>query len=305
MAAKSKHLVTELLSVVLSGMTATPLLIIGGGNMGCAIVVGGLGAAVLDASCVGVAEPVDGQRGRLVQAVRAVGRGEVAVFASARQGIEWLAEREVQGGDRGQILLAVKPQMLAGLASEIGTTVGDRVVITILAGTPGAKVQAALGVSARIVRAMPNLPASIRRAATAVCKSDGAREGDDEFALRLFRGIGPCVVSIEERLMNAFTGLAGSGPAYVFYLAEAMIDAAERMGFDRNTASKVVRQTIEGSGALLAESTESPGALRASVTSKGGTTQAAMSVLEQHHVKAWIVEAILAAEARGSELARL
>jgi pyrroline-5-carboxylate reductase len=109
-------------------------------------------------------------------------------------------------------------------------------------------------------------------------------------------------VRIDEGLMDAFTALAGSGPAYVFYLAEAMAHAAEQLGFDREQALTIVRQTVCGAGELLNHAPESPRALRAAVTSKGGTTQAATTVLDESGVFDAVVRAVLAARHRGAEL---
>src|SRR5690606_13250813 len=157
--------------------------------------------------------------------------------------------------------------------------------------------------NAAVVRAMPNLPARIRQGATAICLGDGAAPGDDDFALALFRGIGPLVLRIDESLMDAFTAVAGSGPAYLFYLAEAMTRAATELGFDAPAAREIVKATLAGSASLLAQSSESPADLRAAVTSKGGTTEAATTVLDNAGVMNAIVRAITAARDRGRELA--
>jgi pyrroline-5-carboxylate reductase len=289
-----------------------PLAVMGCGNMGRAIVIGGINAGILDAARIVIGEPDAGQRAKLAESLSRAGAGRVLTLTSAAEAAARLAEldRSVGAGQgpsqSGQVLLAIKPQMLETLAAEVGPSLADRVVISILAGTPGEKLRAAL--SARIVRAMPNLPASIGRSTTAVCLSSNARPGDDTFAQRIFRGVGREVVAIDENLMNAFTALAGSGPAYVFYLAEAMAEAGVRMGFDRATALRIVRETIDGSGALLGTSTEDPGTLRQAVTSKGGTTEAALkhlnSAIGGGVASVW-VEAIQAARDRGEELGRL
>lgn len=267
--------------------------------MGRAILRGGLSGGFLAPDRVVVAEPDREKHAELA-------RAGVTVVDTARDAIEWLdglagAAAEPDGG---QVLLAVKPQMLPQVGTEIGGAVGGRIVISILAGTPGAKVRERLGGRARVVRAMPNLPATIGRGVTAVCLSAGAGPGDDEAARGLFACAGP-VVTIVEEMMDAFTALAGSGPAYLFYLAEAMVNAAITMGFDRAEAERLVRATIDGSAALLNASSESPASLRGAVTSKGGTTAAAIAELDEAGVKAWIEHAILAARNRGAELARL
>ncbi len=208
-------------------------------------------------------------------------------------------------GSPSQVLLAVKPQMLPTLADEIRGVIGPRIVISILAGTPGSKIRERLGPAVSVVRAMPNLPATIRQGTTAICLSDGASPGDDDLARSLFAAVGQVVITIEEAMMDAFTAVAGSGPAYVFYLAEAMTRAAVDVGFDETTAVKIVRETIAGSAALLGQSFDNPAALRAAVTSKGGTTAAATQVLDQANVIDTFRRAITAARDRGSELSQL
>jgi pyrroline-5-carboxylate reductase len=164
-------------------------------------------------------------------------------------------------------------------------------------------VRAALGGTVRIVRAMPNLPASVRRGVSAVALGAGARAADVEVAHALLGGVGE-TIEIPERQMDAFTAVAGSGPAYVFYLAEGMLHAAVRLGFDQEMAQRIVGATIEGAAAMLAASDHAPAELRARVTSKGGTTAAAMRILEDARTLETIVTAIRAARDRGAELAR-
>ncbi|MBU6414193.1 MAG: hypothetical protein KGS45_12050, partial [Planctomycetes bacterium] len=178
------------------------------------------------------------------------------------------------------------------------------VVITILAGVPGARVRDALGPATRIVRAMPNLPAAIGEGATALCASAGMASGDDAFAEKLFAGIGPVVLRTSEELIDAFTAAAGSGPAYVFALAEAMEAAAQRQGFDAESARALVNQTIKGAALMLAESGESAATLRARVTSKGGTTEAALATMQERGFSEAIALGMNAAAARAKQLAR-
>jgi pyrroline-5-carboxylate reductase len=267
---------------------------IGAGNMGRAIAAGAMAQGDLDRFVVADSDPV----------ARAKLEGDTV--GSAAEVIEWLEANE-DARDPAPLVLAVKPQSLEGVAREIRRTFDDRsrVVISVLAGTPGEKVRSLLGPGARVVRAMPNLPASVRQGCTAICLSAGAHAGDDDFALELFRGIGPTVVRIREDLMDAFTGVVGSGPAYVFYLAEAMTRAAVELGFDPVTADRLVRATVFGSGMMVREDARTPAEMRAAVTSKGGTTAAATAVLESSGVMESFVRAIAAARDRGRELARL
>jgi pyrroline-5-carboxylate reductase len=268
------------------------LVIIGGGNMAGAIVRGAVAAGVLPAHGIIVCELDEGKCAAFEQ----VG---VRATASHAEAIGSLAQD-------GQILLAVKPQMLATVVEQVRHSWPKRevIVITVLAGMPTTKIRTALGNNARLVRAMPNIAASVGRSATALCLGAGGRPGDDEFAMRLFQGVGSLVVRINEDLMDAFTAVASSGLAYVFYLAEGMMKAAQELGFDAATADKAVRETIAGAAALLTNSPESPGALRAAVTSKGGTTEAAARVLDSRGVMDAIVAALTAARDRGRELSK-
>jgi pyrroline-5-carboxylate reductase len=280
------------------------LAIIGGGNMAQAIVRGGLRAGVLERDGVMVAE-IDAARRE------AMAHEGVGVSGSAAEALRWLRQREEGAGPGGgQVLLAVKPQSLAAVAAEIGSEFGAtsgacrRVVISILAGTPSQRVRSQLGPPAAIVRAMPNLAAGIGQGATAVCLGAGTGPGDDVVALELFRGVGPLVVSLPEELMDAFTAVAGSGPAYLFYLAEAMMRGAGQLGFAKPMADAVVRQTLRGAAELLSRTGKSPTELRAAVTSKGGTTEAAVEVLDLKSVTDAIVAALEAATTRGRQLGR-
>jgi pyrroline-5-carboxylate reductase len=174
--------------------------------------------------------------------------------------------------------------------------------MSILAGMPTEKIRESIGEQVAVIRLMPNLPVRIRKSATAIALGAGTQEGDDQRAQEIFGAVGR-VVNIDESLMDAFTAVGGSGPAYLFYLAEAMIKAAMEVGFDRDTAEWAVRWTLGGAAAVL-ESTDQPAeTLRAAVTSRGGTTAAAMTVLEEAKVIDAFVRAIRAARDRGRELA--
>jgi len=281
--------------------TLIPLAIVGGGNMARAIVRGGMDAGILDPRRVAVAE-LDAPKRDVFRSwgVRAVKRPEELVT--------WLVDSESKVAP-GQILLAVKPQSLPDVGAQFTPLLGSvkRTIISILAGTPTQHVQAALtgnnpARAIGVVRVMSNTPAQVRRGTSAVALGAGAQEGDEELAVEIFSAVGR-VVRIDETLMDAFTAVAGSGPAYVYYLAEAMVKAAMEVGFDRDTASWIVRWTITGAAALLDATDQPPETLRAAVTSKGGTTAAAAAVLDKSGVKEALTQAIVAARDRGRELA--
>lgn len=276
---------------------AAYLAVIGGGNMARAIVEGGIRAGVLDADRVIVADPDEAKHDAFRRAVR-----------TASEAVRFLEEREPEPGV-GQVLLAVKPQMLGAVGRELLHEVGelDRVVISILAGMPSGRVRQELGGKARVIRVMPNTPAAIGMGMTAIASSPGVGEGsasdaDRDLCRSLFEAIGK-TVEIPESMIDAFTGVAGSGPAYVFYLAEAMEAAARRLGFEEAEARTIVMQTVVGAARLLSESGEKPQDLRARVTSRGGTTAAATGVMDEAGFLEMMIAAIRAARDRGAELA--
>lgn len=272
-----------------------PLAVIGGGTMAHAVLRGALEAGVLSAPSVAVAEPESAKR----DVFRALG---VRAHKHAGDLLQWLVQTE-PGAGQGVLLLAVKPQTLVEVAREVRALLppARRVVYSILAGTPSARVRGLLGEQTAVVRLMPNTPIAVRRGTTAVAVGDGAREGDEALAFEVFGALGR-VVRIDEPLMDAFTAVAGSGPAYLFYLAEAMARAAREVGFDSDTAEWAVRWTLSGAAALLDATDQPPATLRAAVTSKGGTTAAATSVLDAAGVMEAFVKAVTAARDRGREL---
>jgi len=230
------------------------LAVIGGGAMAQAILGGARQAGVLTGK-VCIADPNEACRDLF----------EVAV-ASAAEALAWLVANEETAGS-GQVMLAVKPQMLGDVAKEIAGLVGDRVVISILAGAGGEQIRDALGGECRVVRVMPNTPAQIGRGTTAISISASANDEDAEFAERLFHGVGDVVVRLDESMMDAFTAVAGSGPAYVFYLAEAMQRGAMEVGLDAETAARIVTETVAGAAELLKQDGATAAELRARVTS--------------------------------------
>jgi pyrroline-5-carboxylate reductase len=274
------------------------LVVIGGGNMGKAIVVGGVNAGILSPQRVCVADPAAEKRARF-------GALGVQVVATTWDAVTWLGSNASRPED-GQVLLAIKPQSLVVCAEEIKQlrgAISGRIVISILAGASSSRVRECLGGDIHVIRAMPNLPAAIGKGVTALCVGAGASAGDAAFARKIFAGIGPAVVDLEESMMDAFTAVAGSGPAYLFYLAESMVQGAMRVGFSHADALKIVRGTLAGSAAMLEQSADEPSDLRAAVTSKGGTTEAALKVLNSKTVLQDFADAIEAARDRGRELA--
>lgn len=200
------------------------------------------------------------------------------------------------------VLLAVKPQVMGEVLSGIAPVLRkETLVISIAAGIPTAKIESLLGGSHRVIRVMPNTPALIGQGASALASGANADEADMEVAEAILGCVG-LTVRVGEKDIDAVTALSGSGPAYVFYLLEGMLAAAEKMGLDNETARKLALKTVEGSAKLMEDSGEPADVLRAKVTSKGGTTAAAVQVLDQSGVKDSIVNALLAAKTRSIEL---
>ncbi len=222
--------------------------------------------------------------------------------SGAKTGID---EDLMAGTNPEAIVLAVKPQMMSQTAPAYAKAARNAVVISIAAGTQIESLSLWLGGSKAIVRAMPNLPASIGKGITAAYATPSTTAAQRKLADRLLTAVGDLVWLNGEELLNAVTAVSGSGPAYVFLLAEAMAAAGERVGLSPAVAATLARKTIEGAGALLASNPASPADMRRSVTSPGGTTEAALKVLmADARFERLLAEGIAAANARGFELAK-
>jgi pyrroline-5-carboxylate reductase len=263
---------------------------LGGGAMGEALAAGVLAAGAKPAR-VRAADPDPGRRKHLEQAL----------------GIEASADNAavVEGSDL--VVLAVKPGLvtpaLAALGGPQAKALAKPLWVSIAAGVPIAALAAALPASARIVRAMPNTPALVRAGATAFVGSPSAGAPDRALARALFEGVGLAWEAPSEALLDAVTGLSGSGPAYVFVFLEALSDAGVRMGLPRDAASALAVQTVLGAAKLAQETGRHPAALKDQVTSPGGTTIAGLERLEARGFRAAVHDAVAAATRRSKELA--
>lgn len=201
------------------------------------------------------------------------------------------------------IVLAVKPQDMDDLLAELSTTVvPDRLIVTIAAGITTSAIERRLADGVAVVRVMPNTPALVGEAMSAVAAGAHADEPHLQRAEEIFRSVGK-VVRLPESQLDAVTALSGSGPAYVFYLVEAMTDAGILLGLPRSIAHDLIVQTVYGSALMLRDSGEHPVTLREAVTSPAGTTIAAIRELENHGVRAALLSALEAARDRSRELA--
>ena len=199
-------------------------------------------------------------------------------------------------------ILAVKPADAPAVCRAIAAAGTDR-LLSIAAGVTLATLEAALAPGTAVVRAMPNTPALVGAGAAAIAPGAAAGEDDLAWAESILGSVGT-VVRVDEPLLDAVTGLSGSGPAYVFLVAEALMAAGEEVGLPAEVASALTVQTLLGAATLLAQSDEGPEALRAAVTSPNGTTAAGLAVLEDHRVRDAIAEAVEAATERSRELGR-
>ncbi len=199
------------------------------------------------------------------------------------------------------VVLSVKPQIFPEVWPGIeGALKPDALVISIMAGIPSAKI--ANGKPIRVVRVMPNTPALIGEGAAGIAAGEEATEDDLEIAGKLLGAVGIAVV-VKEEDIDAVTALSGSGPAYVFYLLESMLEAAGQMGLEPGISRDLALSTVIGAAKLMQQSGEDADVLRAKVTSKGGTTHAAISVMEEQGVKSSVIKALKAAQSRSIELA--
>ena len=223
------------------------------------------------------------------------------VFASL--GVETTDDNTRLAREAGNILLAVKPQAFPEAAGDLKEMDIDRqIVLSIMAGIPSTKIEQLVGKPMRIVRIMPNTPVFVGCGMAGVALSEHAREGDDDLAMRLFNAAGKAIRFKEDQL-HAVTAVSGSGPAYVFYLAEAMQDAAGKLGLGEH-ARLLVTQTLLGAARMLGESPDDAAELRRKVTSPGGTTERAIACFDQDHMRRIIAEGMKACEAKSRELGK-
>ncbi len=199
------------------------------------------------------------------------------------------------------VVLAVKPQVFPSVWPEIEAALKpDTLVVSVMAGVPSAKISN--GKPIRIVRVMPNTPALIGMGAAGIAAGEFATEDDLKLAEKLMEAVG-MAVRVEEEQLHVVTAVSGSAPAYVFYLLENMLDAAEQMGMEKETARELALATVAGAAELMKQSGEEAEVLRNKVTSKGGTTAAAINTMIERGVGDAVIAAMQACAARSKELA--
>lgn len=266
--------------------SAPTLAFVGGGNMARSL-IGGLVARGADPARLRVAEPVPALREALARDF------SVPVFERGEQAVEG-----------AQVwLLAVKPQVMREVCASLAAQARAQapLAISIAAGITAGQLDRWLGGGAAVVRAMPNTPALLGAGITGLYANEAARPRFEQ-AAELLSAVGPTVRIDEEAQMDAVTAVSGSGPAYVFLLAEAMQQAGEAQGLSAEAARALVTQTLLGAATMLQGSEEPAATLRARVTSPGGTTQAAVETFEAGGLRELVARAIAAATERGRQL---
>lgn len=264
------------------------LVSVGGGNMGEALVAGLIRAGRFKPSQIIVTDVRPEQLERLKKTYR------VGTSADNR----WAAR------EADVILLAVKPQQIRHVLEDLGPVLRkEQLVLSIAAGITTEVIERFLAKGVPVVRVMPNTPALVGLGASALCRGRWANETHEKIAEGILSTVGT-VVTVAEKDMDAVTAVSGSGPAYVFYLAEAMKDAGIRLGLAPHVADSLVRQTLKGAGHLLAQSHEEAQTLRQRVTSPGGTTEAAVKVLQGGGLKGIFLRALKRASKRSREMSR-
>ncbi len=258
---------------------------VGGGQMAEAMIRGVLASGLVKADKIMV-EPTANRR-ELLQ---------------GQYGVACTTDPETLCANCGVIVLAIKPQLAPQVLKPYQAHVGDRhLLISIMAGVPLSTLGELLGQSRRLIRVMPNTPALVLAAATAFSPNGNASEEDRAIAQALFSAVGNCA-EVPESLLDAVTGLSGSGPGYVFTFIEAMIDGGVLAGIPRPVAEQLVLQTVYGSAKLALETGEHPAVLKGRVTSPGGTTIAGIQVLEEGALRGVVMAAVEAATQRSREL---
>jgi pyrroline-5-carboxylate reductase len=211
-----------------------------------------------------------------------------------------VTSNEEAAGAAPVVILCVKPQEAATAIQQAGAALDGKLLISIAAGLSLATL-GKMAPKSRIVRAMPNTPAIIGRGATAFTGAAETTQADKDIAEAIFASVG-IVSYVQEKLLDAVTGLSGSGPAYIFLVIEALTDGGVSCGLPTNLSRQLAIQTVLGAAELAKETAEHPAVLREMVTSPGGTTAAALGELEQHGVRAAFIQAVRAADRRSKEL---
>ena len=268
-------------------MITRKIAVLGGGQMAEALIGGLLASKVGDPHVICATDPVPARRDLL----------------KSRFGIQVSDDNAKAAGGADLVLLAVKPQVLPAVLKDVGSALTGKLVVSIAAGVATAWIQERVPGARGVVRAMPNTPALVREGVTALAYQADLAADDLAVVRALFEAVGS-VVSVEERLMDAVTGLSGSGPAYVFVAIEALADGGVKMGLPRATAQLLAAQTVLGAARMVLDRGQHPAQLKDQVASPGGTTIAGLHQLEVGGMRGCLMAAVEAATKRSQELGR-
>jgi pyrroline-5-carboxylate reductase len=236
------------------------------------------------------------------QIVASAPRAERCAELAERYGIHTTTDNGALAERSEIVVLAVKPQIMRKVLDQVSERIRpDALVISIAAGIPVAAIEGRLRPGTRVIRTMPNTPALVDAGATAIAAGAHVTPADVALARRIFDAVGISVV-LDEGLLDAVTGLSGSGPAYIFLILEALADAGVKVGLSRRTAQLLAAQTMLGSAKLLLETNEHPGRLKDMVTSPGGTAITGLHTLESGGLRTTLIDAVEAATRRSREL---
>ncbi len=261
---------------------------IGGGQMAEALIKAVTAKRFMSPDAIFCSEPLEDRR----------------KYLEKTYGIATFSDNKKAAAMAAIILLAVKPQVMDAVLADLKPAITqDKLVISIAAGITVFRLEAGLSNGTRVIRVMPNTPALVQEGAAALCRGTHAREPDMERALMLFGAVGKAV-EVPESLMDAVTGLSGSGPAYCFMFMEALIQAGIREGLSRPVASELAVQTVLGSARMCQETNKEPGELVPMVTSPGGTTIHGMYHLYREGLFTSVMDAVRAAAERSRELGK-
>lgn len=266
------------------------LAILGAGNMAEAIARGVLARGVLQPDQMIAADPVEARR----------------ILFAHQLHIETVIDNAQAARDAKVLLLSTKPYQMKEALAPVGAVMQQTtLVISIAAGITSQAIADALGGGKkwRVIRTMPNTPMLVGEGVVGMARGEHATQEDLAIARRIFEAAAD-VIQVPEDKIDAVTALSGSGPAYFYFLVEQMIRAGEQMGLKTEDATKMAIKTAAGAGKLLTNSSDTPAELRRKVTTPGGTTHAAISHMESHHLGQIIIDALKAAEARGKELGK-
>ena len=260
---------------------------IGCGKMATALIRGWLRAGLTQPERLIASDPMPSAREVLT---RSTG---VVTVADNRQVVE---QSDV-------VVLAVKPDAIPDAIVSIRPSVTDRhLLISIAAGVTLEQLDRLFGEARRLIRVMPNTPCLVGESASAYCVGGAATDADAAIAERLFSAVGTAI-AVPEKLMDAVTGLSGSGPAYVAVIIDALSDGGVRMGLPRDVATRLATQTVLGTARMIQETGRHPGEIKDAVTSPGGTTSAGLHALERGGLRAALIDAVVAASERARQLA--